>query len=279
VNKRLKTLLIKTKRQVFSEMVGNNPSLFEGAGYDFSELREYRIGDDIRKIDWTITAKLQKPYVKLFYEERELNIVAACMMGVSLFFGTKRIKQEVVTEVAAIVGYSAVKNSDLFIGAIVSEKVENIECPTKRIFSVNRFIEKVDSFNLLGKQADYQNGLRQIFSRIKRRSLIFLIGDFLAPVDIALLSRRHEVIAVIVRDRFEEQPLPLGDVHLVDPETGATINTNFGKGSVAKYKKLIIENDRCLYQHLNKHRIRFIKIYTDEDPFGKLVKLFKKGVY
>ena len=278
MNKRLKTLLIKTKRQLFSEMVGNNPSLFEGAGYDFSELREYRIGDDIRKIDWTITAKLQKPYVKLFHEESELSIVTACMLGGSLFFGTKRIKQEVVTEVAAIVGYSAVKNSDLFTGAVVTEKVENIERPTKRIFGVNRFIEKVDSFNLLGKQADYQDGLRQLFSRIKRRSLIFLIGDFLAPVDISLLSRRHEVIAVIVRDRFEEQPLPLGDVHLVDPETGETINTNFGKGSVAKYKKLIVENDRCLYRHLNKHRIRFIKIYTDEDPFGKLVKLFGKGV-
>jgi len=259
-------------------MVGNNPSLFHGEGYDFSELREYRIGDDIRKIDWTITAKLQKPYVKLFHEERELSIVAACMMGGSLFFGTKRIKQEVVTEVAAIVGYSAVKNSDLFIGAVVSEKVENIERPTKRIFGVNRFVEKVDSFNLLGKQADYQDGLRQLFSRIKRRSLIFLIGDFLAPVDISLLSRKHEVMAVIVRDRFEEKPLPLGDVHLVDPETGATINTNFGKGSVAKYKKLIIENDQALYRHLHKHRIRFIKIYTDEDPFGKLVKLFGKGV-
>lgn len=273
MRKPLKTLLIKTKRQVFSEMVGNNPSLFHGEGYDFSELREYRIGDDIRKIDWTITAKLQKPYVKLFHEERELSIAAACMMGGSLFFGTKRIKQEVVTEVAAIVGYSAVKNSDLFTGAVVSEKVENIERPTKRIFGVNRFIEKVDSFNLLGKQADYQDGLRQLFSRIKRRSLIFLIGDFLAPVDISLLSRKHEVMAVIVRDRFEEKPLPLGDVHLVDPETGATINTNFGKGSVAKYKKLIIKNDQALYRHLHKHRIRFIKIYTDEDPFGKLVKL------
>ena len=274
MNKRLKTLLIKAKRQVFSEMVGNNPSLFHGEGYDFSELREYRIGDDIRKIDWTITAKLQKPYVKLFHEERELSVVTACMMGGSLFFGTNRIKQEVVAEVSAILGYSAVKNGDLFTGAIVSETVEQIERPTKRIFGVNCFVEQVDGMPLLGRHADYQEGLRQLFRRLKRRSLLFVIGDFLAPVDLALLSRRHEVVAIIIRDRFEENPTPLGQVHLVDPETGATLQTHLGQKSVRHYRERVIENDRVLYRHLHKHRIRFIKIYTDEEPFGKLVKLF-----
>ncbi|WP_353661962.1 DUF58 domain-containing protein [Hydrogenimonas sp. SS33] len=274
MNRRLKTLLIKTKRQVFSEMIGNNPSIFHGEGYDFSELREYQVGDDIRKIDWTITAKLRKPYVKLFHEERELSVVAACMMGGSLYFGTRRIKQEVVAEVAAILGYSAVKNGDLFTGAIVDTEVRRLEKPTKRLFSVNRFVEGVDSASVLGRRADYREGLHKLFKRLKRRSVLFVIGDFLSPVDLALLAKRHEVIAVIVRDRFEEHPSPLGQVHLVDPETGATLQTHFAQKSAAAYRAQVIESDKALYRHLRKHRIRFVKIHTDEEPFGRLVKLF-----
>jgi uncharacterized protein (DUF58 family) len=274
VRKRLKTLLIKTKRQVFSEMIGNNPSLFHGEGYDFSELREYQVGDDIRKIDWTITAKLQKPYVKLFHEERELNIVVASMLGGSLFFGTHRIKQEVVAEVAAVVGYSSVKNGDLFTGATVSGEGVWLERPTKRLFGIHRYVEKVDETPVVGLRSDYQEGLGRLFRRIGRRSILFVVGDFLAPVDLGLLSKRHEVIAVIVRDRFEERPTPLGQVHLVDPETGETLQTHFGEKSVAKYRAQIIASDKALFSHLHRHRIRFVKVYTDEDPFGKLVRLF-----
>jgi uncharacterized protein (DUF58 family) len=274
VNRRLKTLLIKTKRQVFSEMIGNNPSLFHGEGYDFSELREYQVGDDIRKIDWTITAKLQKPYVKLFHEERELSVVAACMMGGSLFFGTHRIKQEVVSEIAAILGYSAVKNGDLFTGVTLQETRVESDRPTKRLFGVNRFVERVDGMEVLGVRADYEAGLGGLFRRLKRRSVLFVVGDFLAPVDMALLSKRHEVIAVIVRDRFEESPQPLGQVHLVDPETGATLQTHFGERSVARYRAQVLASDKALYRHLHRHRIRFVKIFTDEDPFGRLVRLF-----
>ena len=274
MNKRLKTLLIKTRRQVFSEMIGNNPSLFHGEGYDFSELREYQVGDDIRKIDWTITAKLQKPYVKLFHEERELSVVAACVMGGSLYFGTHRIKQEVVAEVAAILGYSAVRNGDLFTGVIVGSDLERMERPTKRLFAVNRFVEAVDAQKVLGVRADYEEGMHRLFKRIKRKSLLFIVGDFLSPVDLALLSKRHEVIAVIVRDRFEERPEPLGQVHLVDPETGKTLQTHFGPKSAAQYRAKVIENDKALFHHLHRHRIRFVKIYTDEEPFGRLVKLF-----
>ena len=274
MDRRLKALLIKTKRQVFSEMIGNNPSLFHGEGYDFSELREYQVGDDIRKIDWTITAKLQTPYVKLFHEERELSIVAACMMGGSLFFGTHRIKQEVVAEIAAILGYSAIRNGDLFTGVTITADELESDRPTKRLFGVNRFVERVDGMRLIGRKTDYEEGPKRLFRRLGRRSLLFVIGDFLQPVDLALLSKRHEVIALIVRDRFEERPTPMGQVHLVDPETGATLQTHFNRKSAVKYRAQIIASDQALFRHLHKHRIRFVKIYTDEEPFGKLVKLF-----
>lgn len=255
-------------------MIGNNPSLFRGEGFDFSELREYQLGDDVRKIDWTISAKLQKPYVKLFHEERQLNIVCACVMGGSLYFGTRRIKQEVVVETAAVIGYSAVKNQDRFIGVSIQDGHVEVERPAKRLTAVNGFVQKIDQARVVGVKSDYVAGMRQLYGRLKRRSLVFVIGDFLAPADLGLLARRHEVIAVIIRDRFEERPEPLGRVHLVDPESGETLQTQFGKEASARYRAERIALDRALFAHLHKHRIRFVKIYTDEDPFGRLIRLF-----
>jgi len=108
----------------------------------------------------------------------------------------------------------------------------------------------------------------------RRHEVIAVIVRDRFEEDLALLSRRHEVIAVIVRDRFEEEPVPLGQVNLVDPESGKSLQTHFGERSVRRYRAKVIENDKRLYRHLNRHRVRFVKIYTDEDPFGKLVKLF-----
>ena len=133
----LKKILIKAKRQVFSEMVGNNPSRFHGEGYDFSELREYQIGDDIKHIDWNITAKMQKPYVKVFKEERELHVSLVSMMGGSLYFGSQKMKQEVVAEIMAILSFSVVKNQDLLSHYLVQEELAQIVRPTKIEFPVH----------------------------------------------------------------------------------------------------------------------------------------------
>ena len=109
----LKKLLIKAKRSVFSEMIGNNPSVFQGEGYDFIELREYNMGDDIRHIDWNVTAKMRTPFIKVFREERELNVVVSTMLNGSVHFGSTRLKQDLIAEIVAIVGFNVVKNGDL----------------------------------------------------------------------------------------------------------------------------------------------------------------------
>jgi len=118
VNKITKKIILKTRKQVFGEMIGNNSSLFQGEGFEFSELREYIYGDDVRKIDWKTTAKLRRPYVKVYHEERELNVVVSTMMNGSAYFGTVRPKSEFMSELVAVIGFSAIKNSDLFSNMI-----------------------------------------------------------------------------------------------------------------------------------------------------------------
>lgn len=276
MNSTYKKILIKTKRQVFSEVMGNNASLFLGEGYDFAELREYQIGDDIRKIDWIISAKLQRPYVKLFHAERELQAAVVTMMSGGQYFGSTRSKQEVSAEVASILAFSAAKNSDLFSHFLYADELYHFQEPSKRIHSVQRMVETILGFDPLGKKADYEGMAKTLFKRIKRKSLIFIIGDFLEEVDFRVLSKKHEVILIIVRDRIEENPPEFGFASLVDPESGKKVEGNLKQKTVDAYKRALQVHDRKLYQHCREQRIRFTKIYTDEEPFIKLLKLFSQ---
>lgn len=273
----LKKILIKARRQVFTEMVGNNASLFLGEGYDFSELREYQVGDDVRKIDWIISAKLQKPYVKLFHAERELNVSVACMLGGGSFFGTVRSKQEVIAEVMAILGFSAIKNGDLFSAHFFSNDYDGMVRPSKSLYAVQECTQRILDEEPLGKQADYARMAQELYRRIKRKSLLFIVADFFQPVDFAVLAKKHEVILVVVRDRFEENPRALGYASLIDPETGRMVEGEVAAEVVKAYRKDIVEQDRRLQQTAMRQRIRLVKIYTDEEPFKQLAGLFRKG--
>ncbi len=271
---KLKKILIKTKRQVFSEIVGSNPSIFQGEGLEFVELREYQYGDDVKKIDWYVSAKMQKPYVKIYKEERELNIVIVSLLSGSVYFGQKRLKQELIAEIAAILAFSTIKNTDVFSSMIFTDEVKSFIRPTKQFFAVRKAVENILNFSPLGERIDTKKLTSYLFKSIKRRSIIFLIGDFLEFIDLRLLSKKHEVIALIVRDRFEEEPLELGFMEIVDPVLLRSGKVDFNRKSIKAYKKEIYENDHELYSHFRKNRIRFAKIYTNEEPFVKLSKLF-----
>ncbi len=273
IEKSVKKLLIKTKRQVFSEIAGNNPSLFKGEGFDFVELREYLPGDDVKKIDWLISAKLQKPYVKVFKEERELNIVTALMLNGSTYFGTKRFKYELMAQIGAILGFSAIKNQDNFSYLLYADKEYGAIRPTKNINAVTKFTEAVMRFEPLGKRADFEGLVQRLF-KLRRRSIIFIISDFLEEVNLKVLAKKHEVVAIIVRDRFEEEPVELGFVNVLDPQSRESLLVDLDGATIKNYKKEILRQDRALYKDLKSAGVRFTKIYTHEDPFVKLLKLF-----
>ncbi len=273
IDKKIKKLLIKTKRQVFSEIPGNNPSLFKGEGFDFVELREYQPGDDVKKIDWLITAKLQKPFVKLYREERELNVIVALMLNGSMYFGTKRFKQEIAAEIAAILGFAAIKNQDNFSYILYADKEYASIRPTKHINAVTKCVQSASRFVSLGKSADFAGLVRRLFT-IKRKSIIFIISDFLEPFDLRVLAKKHEVVAIVVRDRFEEDPEPIGFMNLIDPETKQSFVVDFEGTTLRNYRKEMKRLDHEMYEHFKKSGIRFTKIYTHDEPFIKLVKLF-----
>jgi uncharacterized protein (DUF58 family) len=272
---KLQKILVRARRQVFSEMVGNNPSIFQGEGYDFIELREYMPGDDIRHIDWNITAKLQKPYIKIFREERELNVVVASMLNGSVYFGSKRFKQDVIAEVTAMLSFSTIKNGDLLSSYIFSDKLESFLKPSKKLFQVHKSTDEILNFDPLNKKADYKVLADTLFKRLKRKSLIVIVGDFFEIPDFKVLAKKHEVVAVIVRDRLEETPPEMGFTSLVDPESGAVLEGDFNAQTVKEYAKKVLVHDRKLYATFRKHQIRFTKIYTDGKIGVSLRRLFE----
>jgi uncharacterized protein (DUF58 family) len=272
---KLQKILVRARRQVFSEMVGNNPSIFQGEGYDFVELREYMPGDDIRHIDWNITAKLQKPYIKIFREERELNVVVASMLNGSVYFGSKRFKQDVIAEVNAMLSFSVIKNGDLLSSYIFTDKMESHLKPSKKLYQVHKSVDEILNFKPLNKRADYKAMADTLYKRLKRKSLIVLVGDFFEIPDFKLLAKKHEVIAVIVRDRLEEIPPEMGFSSLVDPENGNVLEGDFNSRTVKEYAKKVRIHDRKLYETFRKHQVRFGKIYTDDSIGVGIRRLFE----
>lgn len=273
---KLQKILVCARRQVFSEMVGNNPSIFVGEGYDFIELREYMPGDDIRHIDWNITAKMQKPFIKIFREERELNVVIVSVLNGSVHFGSKRFKQDVIAEVVAQLSYSTLKNGDLLSSYIYTDKMISYAKPSKKLHQIQKSVENILEFNALNQKVDFKFLADSLFKRLKRKSLVLIVGDFFEIPDFKLLAKKHEVVAVIVRDHFEEKPPQMGFSSLMDPESGRVLEGDFNTSSVKNYALRVHAHDRALYATLRKHQIRFTKVYTDANVGVALRRLFEE---
>ena len=272
MNKAVKKIILKTKKQVYGDMLGNNASLFQGEGFEFAELREYVYGDDVRKIDWKTTAKLRKPFVKIYKEERELNVVVVSMLGGSVYFGTVKQKSDIIAEVAATLGFSAIKNADLFSHMIFADKLYEFSKPSKKLYSVHKAVEDIMAFDPIGKEANYQALVETLISRLKKKALLFIVSDFVGEIDLKLLAKKHDVFAVIVRDRFEENPSELGYLRLIDMESKESFEGDVDSGTLKNYKKALHDNDEKLYKQFKKQGVRFTKVYTHEDSTLKIMK-------
>ena len=272
---KLKKILVRAKRQVFSEVSGNNPSIFQGEGYDFIELREYMQGDDIRHIDWNITAKMQTPYIKIFRQERELNVVLTSVLNGSVHFGSKKFKQEIIAEINALLAFSVVKNGDLLSSYIFTDKMLSHTKPSKKNFQVQKITKDILDFEALNQGVDFEVLANTLYKRLKRKSVILVVGDFFEIPNFRLLAKKHEVIAIIVRDKLEENPPEMGFSSLVDPESAVTLEGDFNSSSIDNYKKKVILHDRKLYETFRKDKVRFTKVYTDDMVSVKLRRLFE----
>lgn len=275
---KVKQILIKTKRQVLSEIVGNNSSLFKGEGYNFSQIREYQQSDDMRKIDWMSTAKLNKPYVKEFLEERELNISTISLLSGSMFFGSKKLKQEVATEIVSIIAFSSINNGDKFSNYIYSPDYHSHSKSSRKMVYLRDTLDNMLNLNILGAKINLKDIQKDISNRIKKKSILFFIGDFITDeLHMHALSKKHEVIALIVRDKLEEEPYSLGSINSIDPSTNEQTQLLLNNNLASHYQKAIYKNDHNLYSYFRKHKIKFTKIYTHQEPIGRLRELFHRA--
>lgn len=270
----LKALQLKAKREVYTLLSGNNLSKLYGEGYEFSELREYQMGDDIRKINWTITAKLGKPYVKELHANRELSVVVCALLDGGLYFAEGNEKQKKLTKVATILAYASQQNSELFTGLIYQKNSTYATPPTKQMYHIEEFSKKLYEASILGTSLSYRASIEDLFKRVSKPSLIFVVGDFLETVDLSLLAQKHEVIVIVIRDRAEENPHALGEVTLSSSKSSIKLDTYFGKKSINRYLAKLKAHDETLHQHFLAYNIRSIKIFTDEDIITKLMRLF-----
>jgi len=279
MNSTFKALQLKARHQVYTLLSGHNLSKLHGEGYDFAELREYQVGDDIRKINWMITAKLGKPYIKELHANRELSVVVACLMDASLYFGsvnssTANAKQTKLAEVATTLAYATQQSADLFTGLVYTENSIEQTPPTKQLYHIAQFSQTLFEVNLLGTRLEPQRAIDNLFKRIQKPSLVFVLGDFLEEVDLSLLAQKHEVIALIIRERAEENLPLLGEVTLTNPQNNESLETYFGKRRRQDYQQKRIENDEKNAEHFTRHSIRSLKIFSDEDVVSRLITLF-----
>ncbi len=265
----MRELIIKTKQRVYGIYSGRHFSTLKGEGLDFREIREYDYNEDAKKIDWKISAKLQKPYVKEFNENKELNIIILYLLSGNLHFGTIRLKSELAIEIISILAFSATKNDDKITLIAYDNKPIHFK-PTKSPNTAFAYIEKLANINLLGK--DYDFYFIDYLNRLKK-SILFIVTDFYKTPPLHKL--KHETYVINIKDKFEEEPEFKGYINIIDPLTLKENETFFNRHSIKKYKNFIKEKEKKLNEYLISKKIKHTKIYTHEDPFFKLGELLR----
>jgi len=194
------------------------------------------------------------------------------MLGGSTYFGTCCQKSEYMAHLVSILGFSAVKNSDLFSHLIYADRLYHHSKPSKKLFAVSKEVERTLDFDPLGRESDFKGWTTTTFQRIRKKSLLFLISDFVGEVDLRLLAKKHDLFAIIVRDRFEEHPEELGYLRLVDTEGKGSYEGEISRSTLNHYRASLKENDHALFRQFRQNGIRYAKLYTDQDPAVQLGK-------
>ena len=285
VLKRVKKIELKTKKLVDGLIQGGYYSVFKGRGIEFSEIREYHIGDDIRTIDWNVTARMNRPFVKEFVEERDLNIIIVFDVSASNNFGSKKFcKKEIGMELSATIGFSAIRNNDNVGLLLATDRVEKFIKPRKGKRNVLKLIREMVYFSPEGKRTDLEKSIVFLSKVLKKRSIIFIISDFYDDIDkleksLKLLSLKHDVIGVRIYDPRELEIPDVGYIELEDEETGEQILVNTSDLEFReRVRELNEEKNIETIKKFRKNKIDMIKISSSEDWSGPLMAFFKTRV-
>ena len=280
--KKVRKIEIKTRGLSSNIFAGQYHSAFKGRGMAFSEVREYQFGDDVRDIDWNVTARFHRPYVKVFEEERELTVMLLIDVSGSLDFGTqKQMKRDMVTEIAATIAFSAIQNNDKIGVIFFSDKIEKYIPPKKGRKHILYIIREMLDFEPESKRTDVKQAVEFLSSVQKRRTTAFILSDFYARNDfqhsLQIASRKHDVVAIQVYDvRARELP-DVGLMKVVDAETGFEqyVDTSSRALRVA-YNRYWMGRQNQLQETFNKSSVDNVSIATNEDFVKALLMLFKQ---
>jgi uncharacterized protein (DUF58 family) len=251
--------------------------VFKGQGIDFSEIREYRAGDDVRAIDWKVTARFNHPFIKEFIEERNLNVYFAIDMSASGSFGSNITKKQKAIDIAASLMFAAIENNDNVGLFIFTEKIEKYIPARKGKRHILKLLSTLISYEPVTKKTDIMNSMEAIATLLKRRSLIFVISDFYSDdfsQPLKVMRKRHDVVALRVTDKREQELPDIGLIELEDEETGEQLLVDTSNEDFRiRYKELVKEHDESLKRLFRKMKIDMVDFVTDE-PYEIVLKKF-----
>ena len=284
--RRVRKIEIKTRGLSNEIFAGKYHTAFRGRGMSFSEVREYRAGDDVRDIDWNVTARSSKPHIKIYEEERELTMMLLVDVSDSRSFGTtERLKKNVITEIAAVLAFSAAQNNDKVGCIFFSDKVEKFIPPKKGKSHILTIIRELIKFRPESKRTAISEAVRYLTNVNKKRCTTFILSDFMnSPRDAAALEdslkiagSKHDLVGIRVWDRREAELPDVGIVELEDAETGRKVWVDTSSHRVREhYAESWAQRDAAITELLRRNRIDTAMIPTDGDYVVELIKLFKK---
>lgn len=284
--KRVRKIEIKTRGLSNEIFAGKYHTAFRGRGMSFSEVREYRAGDDVRDIDWNVTARSRTPHIKVYEEERELTMMLLVDVSSSRIFGsTERMKKAVITEIAAVLAFSAAQNNDKVGCIFFSDRIEKFIPPKKGRSHILMIIRELIGFEPEHRETKLSEAVRYLTNVIKKRCTTFILSDFIDPVSdreelsdaLKIAGGKHDLVAVRVVDPREQELPDVGIVELRDAETGEKCWIDTSSRAVREYYAETWKKSSEQMETLLKHnRIDTATILTDEDYVVELIKLFKK---
>ena len=281
--KKVRKIEIKTKGLSRNIFAGEYHSAFKGRGMAFSEVREYQFGDDIRNIDWNVTARYGHPFIKIFEEERELTVMLLVDVSGSRDFGTvERLKKNVIIEIAAILSFSAISNNDKIGVIFFSDQIEKFIPPKKGRTHTLRIIRELIEFEPVSRKTDISVALRYLTNAMKRRVTAFIISDLMddpASMEQALsiANNKHDMVGLRIYDEREAELPSVGMIKFKDAETGEYLWVDSSSKNVREtYRKYWSERNKQLDSLLKKTGLDYVNISTREDYVKSLVALFKK---
>lgn len=278
--KKVRKIEIKSRglsNQIFS---GHYHSAFKGKGMAFSEVREYQFGDDIRAIDWNVTARLNQPYIKVFEEERELTVMLLLDVSASNLFGTRRtLKKDLITEIAAVLSFSAITNNDKVGAIFFSDKIEKFIPPAKGSKHILRIIHDMLNIEPTNTKTNISEVLRYLTNAIKKKTTAFLISDFMDlnyKKSLQIAGKKHDLAALQIFDLAETSLFDIGLLRVNNPETNQDFWVDTSSDKVRKaYHNWWNHHMQTLKQNFNSAGVDWVSIHTNEDYVKPLLKLFK----